>query len=484
MFGKSQTRNGVKGRGGEEIKMETIRSTGALLENTPVPGLVLRLGIPAMFGQFFNILYSIVDRIYVGRIPGVGETALASIGICAPALTAVSAFAYMVGIGGASSMSIFLGQKEEKQAKAILGNAIFLLISISVVVTGVLLAVRKPLLYLLGCSDAMYPYAEAYFTIYILGTVASLLGVGLNQFVLAQGFAGQGMIAVALGAVVNVILDPVLIFVADMGIAGAAVATVFSQCCMAAYVVYCLCRKKTQVRFHFCRPQKRLCFRILSVGSMSFLITILDNLIIIFLNVVLRKYGGATLGDQLITCATVIQSFLTIVSCPAQGITSGCTTIFGYHYGAGDYRKIRQAFVSVFLLCGVYIGALQLAVQIAPQLFAGLFLQDTDLVQLASTSLRMYTLALLGVAVQYALVDGLTAMGKIHFAFPLSVFRKLVYLACIFIMPFVVDIRDVFYAGSISDAVGAAFSIVLFVCIVIPQLKQELKLRRKAGKTE
>lgn len=183
--------------------------------------LVLQLGIPAMFGQLFNILYSIVDRIYVGQIPEVGETALASIGICAPALTAISAFAYMVGIGGASSMSIYMGQKDEKQAKAILGNAVFLLFSISIVVTGLLLITRKPLLYLLGCSDAMYPYAEAYFTIYILGTVASLLGVGLNQFVLAQGFAREGMIAVALGAVINVVLDPLLIFAAGMGISGA-----------------------------------------------------------------------------------------------------------------------------------------------------------------------------------------------------------------------------------------------------------------------
>lgn len=462
--------------------MSKNHTTATLLENAPVRSLVLQLGIPAMFGQFFNILYSIVDRIYVGQIPQAGETALASIGICAPALTAVSAFAYMVGIGGASSMSIFLGQKDEKQAKATLGNAVFLLFVISIAVTGLLLLTKKPLLYWLGCSEVMYPYAETYFTLYILGTVPYLLGVGLNQFLLAQGFARQGMLAVALGAVVNVALDPLLIFAAGMGISGAALATVLSQCCMAGYVVFCLCRQKTPVRFHVCRPQRRLCLRILSVGSMSFVITILDNLIIILLNVVLRIHGGTVLGDQLITCATVVQSFLTIVSCPAQGITSGCTTIFGYHYGAGVYRKIRQAFAYVFLLCGVYIGTLQIAVQIAPQLFAGLFLRNADLVQLASASLRMYTLALLGVAVQYALVDGLTAMGKIRFAFPLSVFRKLVYVICIFVLPLVTDIRYVFYAGSISDAIGATFSVILFVCIIVPKLKTELKCKTYEGR--
>lgn len=221
--------------------MSKNHTTATLLENAPVRSLVLQLGIPAMFGQFFNILYSIVDRIYVGQIPQAGETALASIGICAPALTAVSAFAYMVGIGGASSMSIFLGQKDEKQAKATLGNAVFLLLVISIAVTGLLLLTKKPLLYWLGCSEVMYPYAETYFTLYILGTAPYLLGVGLNQFLLAQGFARQGMLAVALGAVVNVALDPLLIFTAGMGISGAALATVLSQCCMAGYVVFCLC---------------------------------------------------------------------------------------------------------------------------------------------------------------------------------------------------------------------------------------------------
>lgn len=454
--------------------MSEFRSTENLIEKSPIRNLVLRLGIPAMLGQFFNILYSIVDRVFVGQIAGTGEIALASIGVCAPALTAVSAFAYMVGIGGASGMSISLGQKNQQRAKDILGNAVFLLFVIAAAVTVLLLLVRKPLLYMLGCSDAMYPYAEVYFAIYICGTLASLLGVGLNQFLLAQGFAKQGMLAVVIGAVMNVILDPLLIYAAGMGIAGAAAATVISQCCMAAFVVSRLCSGKVPVRFHFCGPRKELCMGILSIGSMSFLITILDNLIIILLNVVLRKYGGELYGDQLIICATVVQSFMTIVFCPAQGIVSGCGTIFSYHYGAGHYQKIRQAFIGVLLLCGVYIGLMQIAVQAFPQLLVGLFLRDSGLSQLAADSLRMYTLALLGVAVQYALVDGLTAMGKIRFAFPLSVFRKIIYLVCIFVLPVVLDVRYVFCAGAISDAVGAAFSAAVFLCVINPKLKREL----------
>lgn len=454
--------------------MSKHHTTEKLLEENSVRSLIFRLGIPAMFGQFFNMLYSIVDRIFVGQIPENGGIALASIGVCAPALTAVTAFAYMVGIGGASSMSISLGQKNEKRANEVLGNAIFLLLSISLLLTVVLLLVRRPLLYLLGCSEAMYPYAETYFTIYICGTVASLCGVGLNQFLLAQGYSKQGMLSVVIGAAANVILDPLLISVFHMGVAGAAVATVISQCCMAVYVIWQLRSPKMPVRLRFYKLKRELCQRILSIGSMSFLITLLDNMIIILLNVILRKYGGISRGDELITCATVVQSFMTIVSCPAQGITSGCGTIFSYHYGAVHYNKIRQAFLGVFLLCGGYIGLLWIGVQAFPQVFTGLFLQDSSLSQQAAVCLRMYTMALIGVAVQYALVDGLTAMGKVRFAFPLSVFRKLVYVICIFVIPLITDVSFVFLAGTISDVIGAIFSAALFFSVVIPKLKKEL----------
>lgn len=454
--------------------MAEYRTTQELMEQYPVRTLVLRLGLPAMIGQVFNLLYSIVDRIFVGRIPGTGEQALAAIGICAPALTAVTAFAYMVGIGGASLMSISLGQGNQRRAEQALGNAFWLLAGIAVAVTAALLPLRRPLLYLLGCSDALFPYADAYFTLYLLGTLASLLGVGMNQFLLAQGYARQGMIAVVLGALANLVLDPVLIFGLDLGVRGAAAATVLSQCAMAVYVLLQLCRPRMPVRLRLCRPAAALCRRIVAVGSMSFLITLLDNLIIILLNIVLRRWGGAQ-GDAWITCATVVQSFLTIVFCPSQGITSGCGTLFSYNYGAGREKNVRQAFLWVFVLCGAYIGLMELAVQAAPLWFAGLFLRDGTLLQMAAPCLRRYTLALFGVAVQYALVDGLTAMGKVRFAFPLSVFRKLVYIACLFVLPRLGGAPAVFFAGSVSDLIGAAFSAAVFFAVVWPRLRREIR---------
>lgn len=458
--------------------MSELHRTEKLLEQSSIRHLVLRLGVPAMFGQFFNLLYSIVDRIFVGQIPDTGGLALAGIGVCAPALTAVTAFAYMVGIGGASCMGISLGQKDHKQAGKILSNAFLLLLGIAIAITAVLLVVRRPVLYLLGCSNTMYPYAEQYFTIYICGTAASLCGVGLNQFLLAQGFARQGMLSVVIGAIVNVLLDPVLIFGLNMGVAGAALATVVSQCCMAAYVLYQLRSRRVPVRLGLCPPVRGIIRKILSIGSMSFMITLMDNLIIILLNMVLRRYGGVSQGDQLITCATVVQSFLTIVFCPAQGITSGCGVIFSYHYGAGHYDKVRQAFQYVFLLCAGYIGLLWIGVQAAPRIFAGLFLQDSSLIAMAADSVRMYTLTLLGVAVQYALVDGLTAMGKVRYALPLSLFRKAVYIACLLLLPHFVDISFIFYAGSISDGIGAFVSLFLFFSVITPRLRTEFEHRQ------
>ena len=279
--------------------MSGFKTTQELLEETPVSRLVIRLGIPAMFGQLFNILYNIVDRIFIGKIPETGSLCLASIGVCAPALTALTAFAFMVGIGGASYMSISLGQKEERRAREIIGNAFFMILVISAAVTPLLLLNREKILYLLGSSKDMYPYAETYFTIYVCGTFASLLGCGLNQFILAQGFERRG------------------------GIAGAAWGTVIAQCCTCVYVICFLRSRIIPVRLCPSRLQKKIVLRILSIGCMSFMITILDNLIIIFLNTSLRKYGGDSQGDILITCATVIQSFMTIVACPAQGITTG-----------------------------------------------------------------------------------------------------------------------------------------------------------------
>ena len=445
-------------------------------DKTPISKLVLKLGVPAMLAQFFNILYSIVDRSYVGHMETGGDIALASIGICAPVLTAITAFSSLVGIGGASVMSISIGRKDDRSARLAINNAKILLFRIAVIITILSVIFAKPLLYALGCSDAMYPYASGYFKIYVTGTAAVLCGTGMNQFILAFGKAKRGMTAIMIGAIVNTILDPIFIYILDMGINGAAIATVIAQFCVLFYVLSFLFSDKSpiQLQLRFSPLDSRIVRRIFTIGSLPFLIMVFDNLLIVSLNFILRKYGGELLGDQYISCAAVVQSFMILAFYPAQGITTGCSTLYSYHYGAGHFDKVKQVFRYVFFLCSGYMLLLCIAAQSAPELFARIFIKDPDIVILSASFIRKYTLGLLGVAVQYAIVDGLTAMGQIRFAMPISFFRKILYIACVFIFPMFWPLENVFYAETVSDIAGASVTVIVFLTIIIPKLQEKM----------
>ena len=295
--------------------------------------LVWRVAIPSMLAQFVSVLYSIVDRVYIGNIPVVGDTALAGVGVCGPIVTLLSAFAYLVGVGGSPLVSISLGAGKEKEAQRVLSNCFALLIGISIVSTVLVLLVRRPLLMWFGASDITYPYADAYFTIYLLGTVFALLSLGMNQFIICQGFARVGMKSVLLGAALNIVLDPVFIFALDMGVRGAALATVLSQLASCAYALRFLFREDIPVRITLGGYSARIIRKVLSVGFTPFIIVAVDNVMIISMNALLQKYGGPAQGDTLLTCATILQSFMLIVTMPLGGITTGTQAILGYNYG-------------------------------------------------------------------------------------------------------------------------------------------------------
>lgn len=442
-------------------------------DSVPVWRLVLHLGLPAMLAQLFNILYSMVDRIFVGHISGSGALALAGIGICAPALTGVTAFATLVGIGGAAILSISMGQRDREAAQRAMSTSLWMLAALSILVTAVLLACSRPLLYLLGCSDAIYPYAADYFRVYVLGTFAALIGGGMNQFILAQGMAKRGMISVLLGAVINTVLDPILIFGLHMGIRGAAIATVTAQVCTMLYVLGTLTGRKAELRLRLSRPELPVAGRITVIGSLPFLIILLDNVLVILLNTTLRRYGGEA-GDQLISCGAVVQSFMVLAYYPAQGITSGCGTLFGYYYGARNLRKMMQTFRWVLVVCLGLMGLLLIGAQLGAGAFSRLFLEDRETAAMAAAAIRRYTAGLLGVGVQYAFVEGLTSMGKIRYALPISFFRKGLYVAAVLLLPLVLPAPQVFWAAAISDLAGAAVTLLLFFGRIAPGLKREL----------
>ena len=445
-------------------------------DTLPVKKLVWQLGIPAMLAQLFNILYSIVDRIYIGHMADGAELALASIGICSPAFTAITGFASLVGVGGAALMSISLGEKNKEAAQRALNNSLLLLLICSVAVTGALLLCKKPFLYLLGCSDTMYPTASIYYTIYSLGTIAVLCGTGLNRFIMGQGYAKQGMLSVVIGALLNIALDPLFIYTFHMGIAGAATATVLSQFGVLVYVLIVLNRRTMPIRTGFGQYSRAVCRKLLSIGSMPFLIIVLDNLLIILLNAMLRKYGGA-LGDQYISYAAVVQSVMVVAICPAEGLTSGCATLFSYYYGSGNYKRIIESFRFVLLYTGLYLCALTVGIEAFPELFVRLFLSDPAAVVQTAIFTQRYCLGFAFVSIQFAFVDGFTAMGMVREAVPISFFRRGLYILTILLLPRFLPLDNVFYACPLSDCIGATFTLIFYLLVLKQRLRQTMSLR-------
>ena len=328
------------------------------LGTDPIRPLVVRVAIPSMLAQFVSVLYSIVDRIYISNLPAIGDVALAGVGICGPVVTMIGAFASLVGVGGAPLMSIRMGAGKMEEARRILANSFLMLCVCSAVLTGVAFALREPMLLAFGASSVTFPYAEEYFTVYLTGTVFNLLSLGMNQFIICQGFAKKGMISVMLGAVVNIVLDPVFMFVLDMGVVGAAAATVISQLCSCVYVLRFLFSKKVPISISFGGYRPRLMGRILLTGMTPFLIIAVDNVMIIAMNAVLQHYGGAELGDRLITCATIAQSFMLVVTMPLGGISAGTQTILAFNYGARNRERIVQAQKYIVLMCAAYVTVL------------------------------------------------------------------------------------------------------------------------------
>ncbi len=436
-------------------------------DTLPVRTLVFRLGIPAMAAQFFNILYSIVDRIFVGHMTN-GETAIAGIGVCAPILNSVTAFASLIGIGGASILSISMGKRDYKTAQKTIKTAFFLLSCLSILLTICLLVFARPILFAFGCSETLFPYAKSYFGTYVVGTAAMLLGLGLNQFVLAQGLSRQGMISVVIGAAINTLLDPVFIFIFNLGVKGAAIATVLGQIGSMVYVLSLLSGSRAEIKLATPKLDIRNAGQILYVGFLPFLIVLLENLLMIVLNITLRKYGG----DDYITCATVVQSFMVFVYSPGYGFTQGCSTLYGYNYGARNYKRVMDTFHWVLIVCAIYMGIISILSQTIPTMFVHIFLQDERLISLASVCIQRYAAGLLGVAVQYAFVDGLTAMGQVKYAMPLSLFRKILYIGAVLLIPLFLPLDLVFWAETICDLGGAAVTLVVFIMIIKPNLKK------------
>ncbi len=433
------------------------------LGEDPIGKLVMRLAIPSMFAQFVSVLYSIVDRMFIGNIKEIGEVALAGVGVCGPIVTLLSSFAALIGIGGAPLMSMKMGAKDEKGAEKILANCFLMLLVISGVLMAVAFLLKEQMLWWFGAGERTFSYANEYITIYLMGTVFAILTVGMNQFIICQGFAKVGMISVLIGAVCNIILDPICIFVFHMGVKGGAFATILSQ--MASCILQFLFSKKVPIRITFGGYHKNIMKRVLTLGFTPFIIIAFDNILIISLNAILQKYGGVK-GDMLLTCGTIVQSFMLLVTMPLGGITGGTQAILAYNYGAGNTERIKKAEKYIAAYALVFTGILFLAAQIIPEYFVKIFTQNETYISLTVWAIRVYTLGIIPLALQYTIVDGFTGMGIANLAISLSFFRKGLYFLGIFLIPVFFPIENVFFTEPITDIISAMVSTIIYFSFI------------------
>ena len=381
---------------------------------------ILQMALPMTVAQLINILYNVVDRMYLGKLPG--HLSLTGLGLCLPIISILMGFANLCGMGGAPLCSIHRGKGEDGEAERILGNSFALLLLFGAGLTALGLAFRRPILYLFGASDLTFPYANDYLTIYLLGTLFVMIGLGMNPFINAQGFSRMGMMTVALGAAVNIVLDPIFIFALDMGVRGAALATVLAQGCSALWVLKFLTGRRAllQLRWNTLRLQAARVRRILALGTSGFVMSMTNSLVQVLCNASLQHYGG----DLYVGVMTVINSIREVVSMPVQGITNGCQPVLGYNYGAGEYERVRRGIRFTTVLTVGYSVAAWALVMAVPELLIRIFNDEPELIAAGIPAFRLYFAAFFCMSFQFIGQSVFVGLGRSRSAVFFSLLRK------------------------------------------------------------
>ncbi len=433
------------------------------LGTAPIGKLLLKLSIPTVIAQLINMLYNVVDRIYIGHIPGEGSLALTGVGVCMPIIMIVTAFAALISSGGAPRASICMGKQDNKSAEQILGNCFSLQIVVSIVLTVVLLIWNKDLLMAFGASKNTLGYATDYMRIYALGTLFVQLTLGMNAFITAQGFTTTSMVSVLIGAICNITLDPVFIFVFNMGVKGAALATVLSQAISTIWVVVFLSGKKTQLhlRKKYMGLKPKIFLPCVALGLATFIMQASESVVTVCFNSSLLHYGG----DIAVGAMTILTSVMQFAMLPLQGIAQGSQPIASYNYGAKNADRVKKTFRLLVITCLTYSTLLWAAVQIIPKVFVSIFTSDAKLVAFTAPMLKIYLGGLFLFGIQIACQITFTSLGKAVNSIIVAVMRKFVLLLpLIYIMPHVVSnpTIGVYMAEPIADIIAVLFTSVLF----------------------
>lgn len=440
------------------------RSNTQAMETEKIPRLLAQLAIPAVVAQIINLLYNIVDRIYIGHISGVGAAALTGVGLFTPILMLINAFAMLAGSGGAPRAAISMGKKDNKTAEQILGNCFALLVLMAITLTVIFFILAPKLLTLFGASAKTLPYAVAYARIYILGSIFVLIVLGMNPFITTQGFAKISMLTTIIGAVINIILDPIFIFVFNLGVRGAAIATVLSQAVGAIWILRFLSGEKTilHLKKENFRLQKDIILPCLALGVSTFVMLSTESILSISFTSSLSRYGG----DIAVGAMTIITSISQLATLPLQGICQGGQPIMSYNFGAGNKDRVKKAFFTQFKVCAIFTTLFCIIVTAFPRLFAGIFSNNTELITYTAWALRIYMAGIFSLGFQVCCQQSFMALGQAKVSLLLACLRKLILLIpLIFILPLFIQnkVFAVFLAEPISDILAAIITTLTFL---------------------
>ena len=435
------------------------------LGTAPVGRLLFKLALPTVVAQLVNMLYNIVDRIYIGHIEGYGDLALTGVGVCMPLIMIVSAFAALVGSGGAPHASISMGKKDYESAERILGGCFGLQLIISVLLTVALLIWNKPLLLTFGASENTIQYATEYMSIYALGTIFVQLTLGLNAFISAQGFSKFSMLSVVIGAACNIVLDPIFIYGFDMGVKGAAIATILSQAASTLWIILFLCSKKTllHLRPKYMLPVPRVVLPCIALGSATFIMQASESVISVCFNSSLLGYGG----DVAVGAMTILTSVMQFAMLPMQGVAQGAQPILSYNFGARRADRVKKTYKLLLVTCLCYSVTIWALVMLFPQVFVGIFTNKPELAAFATDALRVYYAGMLLFGIQIACQMTFVSLGNAPSSVIVAVMRKFVLLLpLIYIVPHLVPSNPtmgVYLAEPIADVIAVTFTTVLFI---------------------
>lgn len=441
------------------------------LGTAPLGRLMLSLALPTVLAQLINVLYNVVDRIYIGHMQGDGNPALTGVGVTLPIITLIAAFSAFAGAGGAPLAAIELGKKDERKASLIMGNSAWLLVFFSIALTIGFLIFKVPILYAFGASSKTIAYANDYITIYLLGTIFVHLALGLNAFISGQGAAKAAMLSVLIGAVINIVLDPIFIFALHLGVRGAALATVISQFVSAVWVVSFLKSKRSVLHLKLVRPDKSLILKIAALGIAPFVMQSTESLVTITFNTGLQRYGG----DLYVGSMSILMSIMQLIVIPVNGITQGVQPIISYNYGAGNRMRVKETVIRLVSVC--LLGTLIL-VGIAifcPSIYASMFTNDAELVALTCRIMPIFFLGIAIFGIQAACQSTFLALGQAKVSLFIATLRKIILLIPLaLILPKFLGVKGIYIAEPVSDVISVIVTSVLCV-ITLKRIFSEME---------